>query len=888
MSTRLMHVTFSKNFETNKYQYYFRRIMVVGKAFQQQYYFLEREMSAFVNYVMPVDYIQLTWDIVDEGFDEAVKVLVEGLSSKTVPGFPEELGEWEYFTGTARDHVKAIFVPKGLNLTLKDVGLHVDLTPTKTKTLSAKAATAMKRLNRLFAPVDFAIFGEVVDVKGDVFTVRTNDGKTLTIRYMESTQYDDGMNLFSVRGAELMAGLPNARVGDGFRITAISPFKFFKGHAMVANIQYDAILYGGKDEVKYDHFYFGRLSELHVSDPNTDFQSVINFFVPNKGLENLGEVYNVFYQKLINSLISGEHFRKMMLSIIETNPETDWVRAHAARLGMDAVFPGLARADFKMLEPIMDKSRRGVVPMTGFAKRRYIMPSPYIFDEFGNRIPEKDRLRGNVVFSPGVNEGPIAMYRQPNGNFNEHWMTTNVRTPFKDMGRHQIIYLGADVIPEALPIMGGADFDDPVIVIDHPTLVNQFRDLPVYPMVPKVETESTIAPERDLRYVEALQGWTDHKIWSQRHLLAQIASLRSATGIGVYTNAAMLDTLTTLGKESMINDLGDRIEVLASDPESNDLRLDLIDGYEWLEHRPDYLMREIASDLESRIDAVKMLGGGDVDEDAELIKSLYAETRVYPECWTIGGYKGGGRIPASALRMNPLTAKTPLCRMLWSINDQIKVVKDNFIELEWALVMPLPSELTTMFRPTQELRDFVSEIRSWWNTSWEEARESGATATPEGVKEVYARLNENLELGIEDSDFYEQREFIAVELARRIYANPVATAPLDESGDPRHVPDGLLWTKPLGMAFLNALDKAGLTGKVEHVDLYPEVFYLRGQEEPVKIKVGSGIVQRFEDGKVLGTVKLDDGEYTMDHGSIVIRPVHPSLKLRWGKKPDQE
>jgi hypothetical protein len=897
MANRLFHITFSMNPKTKLYEYNLRRLWNGAEDLKTTRHFQPREVSAFLTENMQFDYIQITWDLVESGWEEAEKLITMGLSHETLPLFPAELGEWEWFDGTVRDHIKCIFVPKGLNLVQEEIGIHLDLTPKKGKTINQMAATSMKRTNRLYAPTEYAVFGDVVGNKKDEFEVvlkpyfykhgvkeETPNNMRLTFRYEDACQGTDGMATFSVRGAQGLCGLEDPKHGDCFRFTCVTPFGMFKGHGMVLDqLEYDAVFYGAKTELTYDKFYFGLLSELHVvGEPNMDFQSLINFFGTGNGLKHVGGMMEKFFGKLVDACQDPNKFTRMMLEVLDKNPETDWVRALATGLGMDAIFPGLIRSDFKMFEPAMNKANGGVVPMSDVAVRRYIMPSPYTFDPKGHYCPELDRLSGRSMFTSGVPYGEVAMYRQPNGNTNEHVICNVVKTPFRNLGRGQIVYLSADLIPEALPAMGGGDFDDPVIIVYDQRVVEHFKTLARYPVVDTKEVIH-LQSERNTKYMDRIRNRIDPIKWGKRHLLKQINDAKNATGIGVIVNAGMLDTQLTNGKEDMLEDLSLQIDAIASDPTKDDMRAELVECYTWLEKRPDFMLRDIMSNLESRIDRIKMLGGSGMSEDEKLIEAMYEDTRVFPKCWTIGGFMGMGRIPDRIAKTNPIVAKTSLCKLLDEVKQEIDAVHEAFKEMEWLMVKPLPNELLTHYKEqlrNKDLREFVTSMREWWFEKWEEARANGWTSSTEGMKKVYKELEEELLGSLEDSEFAGDVDAVAVELARRIYKTVHPTAPLDEFGKTKHVGDGLLWTKTLGHAFLRALENAGLTGRVEPVSLYPQARDVR--PFTVKVKVVNGIVQNHDDGRVLGTsLKLEDGEYTMSNGVITIRPAHPSLKVDW-------
>lgn len=272
--------------------------------------------------------------------------------------------------------------------------------------------------------------------------------------------------------------------------------------------------------------------------------------------------------------------------------------------------------------------------------------------------------------------------------------------------------------------------------------------------------------------------------------------------------------------------------------------------------------------------------------DKDMIDKMYEEALVFPWCWTIGGFLGNGRIPERALQKPICVAKTQLCHVLKNdAMEQIDALQEAFIELEWGLVKPLPQQLLSKYKNDKELNKFVAEMRVWWRESWEEARLVGNLEDPEAVRAVYQRLEEELEMHISDSAFANRTEEIAVVLAKRIYRQMHPTAPLGDNGKTYHVPDGLLWTRPLGFAFMEALEKAGLTGHAEKVTLEPGVRFDKGEAVPVYVEMGQVI--DADNGKVLGEAQnvpeSVEGpgkvhQYLLVDGYIQVKEVHPLLK----------
>jgi hypothetical protein len=474
---RLVHLVHTLDPTSGSFVYNIRRPRSGDKSilYNPSQHFEVRETSTFLDSVMPVDYVQVTWDTKhEESIEEAEHMLVRGISEHNVPGW--DLGEYRYFTGTCRDHIKAVFIPRKTKLSLRDIG--ITMQPT------SKAA---KYLNRLLAPHEYSVIGSVLESKdlgeeGDHLKVSCK-GLKLDILVKPDHQLCDGAHLCTSRFGALVLGMSDPNTGDAVKVTGATPFGLIKGHMMIADhIKYDAIVYGPKSGLKYDNFFFGRLAGLHIGRPYSDFQSLINFLMHGHGSELIEAHAMQFFEDVMLATEDADRMRKLFLGFSDLDEDSDWVMVEALKRDIDGIFPGLYRRQAKMLMSKVFDCGLGRVPLHNSAVYAYVMPPPDMFEADGTPNPARSRFRGNCVFSPLVNrEQEIAMYRQPNGNPREHWRARTVAAPFRNMGQGRVVYLSPDIIEESLSAMGGGDFDDSVVLVHNPKLVEIFDQLPSYP-----------------------------------------------------------------------------------------------------------------------------------------------------------------------------------------------------------------------------------------------------------------------------------------------------------------------------------------------------------------------------------------------------------------------
>jgi hypothetical protein len=474
--SRLVHLIHRYDPGTGAYVYNIRRPQPADTVFNPVVHFQGRETSTFLDQVMPCDYVQATWPTNDEASIQAAEqVITRGISNRTVPGWDGEY--FKYFTGTCRDHIKAVFVPAHIHLDLKDLGL--DMQPT---------SKAMKYLNRQLAPHMHSVMGNIVaiDSKEDdqhMLTVHLDKtGALINVLVRPPHPLVEGAHLCNLRGAQLVLGMEDPNIGDCLRVTGNCPLGLSKGHMMVADVEPDLILYGLKTGLRYDRFFFGVLSELHTGRPFSDFQSLINMLIHGDGEQLLEEHALTFFEDVMQASEDHDRMRKMFLGFTDLDQDNDWIMLEALKRDIDGIFPGLYRRQAKLLMDKVYHCGLGRIPLSDSALYGYVMPIWDMFESDGEPNPKKSRFQGNCVFSPLVNrQQTIAMYRQPNGNPREHWLADATPAPYKNIGKGQVVFIGPEVIEPALKAMGGGDFDDSVVLVHNPKIVDLFRRLPDYP-----------------------------------------------------------------------------------------------------------------------------------------------------------------------------------------------------------------------------------------------------------------------------------------------------------------------------------------------------------------------------------------------------------------------
>lgn len=401
---------------------------------------------------------------------------------------------------------------------------------------------------------------------------------------------------------------------------------------------------------------------------------------------------------------------------------------------------------------------------------------------------------------------------------------------------------------------------------------------------------SSRAQDYKARFLAKSQYAHNQDVYSRAHLMAEIQAVKDqSAGLGFFITALMFDTLVSYQHENILADLSEQI-LLANQLGDEELQAKLLQVYVLQEQRPKFQLKAIGNDTESVIDMSKGVskdGAEDQREDLiNLVKDMYDNVVCIPACFTVGGWRRDGRLPESVMKRNPVIVHTDLCRMLERISGGIQSLEAAMLDVEWSLCRPIPEELLSIVSShplADEFDAFAGQLRQWWYERWQAFRT--ASDDPEAAKPIpvaddavrayYRNLEVELELNFQLSPYSEMREYIAIALMARLYKTEFPGAP--EPG--RHFPDGLLWTRPLGKALLQAFDLAGLSGRVIKVSFYPESSSLKIAS--FKCKITNGLVILPDNGKVVGTaLSAEDGDYEVTSGLVTVRSAHKLLKAQ--------
>jgi hypothetical protein len=891
MSSRMMHIVglFNKerrlNNETGRrepvgYEYQFRHGWnpSLGTAYSAKLHFRDEhcaypEISKKLSGMMPTDYVQITWELSKWGAGEARKLCELGLNSRSLPGYKGP--DMKFCFGWSRDgHAKAVFALEAV--TLQDLGYSTDITSIP------KAVKFEKMIGRILAPHLSERTGKVDSYNNHVINATLEGGGKVSIAIRPKSVYNDGIAAFSERGFQLMLGIEDPKPGMGVGFTAETGTNagVTKGHAVcVPWLKHDAVFYDMKPLIqRQSDFWVGRLRDLHVGKPYLDIQSIINQTGASPaGLALMARKVDEANRRVLHDCKDYESLQQRFLgrSPEKRADETKWIVERAAKMDIDPVFGALFRSFTSPEKQELYDMPLGRIPIWDEAQYRYVCPELTLINPDGYTDPRLSRLRGNVAYTPGM-LGKAAMWRQPNGTCNERHVIELVNAgAFQGWGEGNMVYLGADIIEEVCEKLGTMDFDDAVILTTSQEFVDLFEHLRDYQTVPM----SDPARQPELPENPYEDEKPSSKQWSHAWFDQRMSMELDNKGVGFIANPLMCSILIENGRESMLDDLADQLAVEVDDNK----RADLIRRYTNLQNwEVPVGIRKLGTRYNDFIDLMKTgKEVADVAEVYEAIDAMYidlAANMAFPWVWTIGGFDGKGRIPDGLQRNHQIViARTDLCRSLQAAKASIAQVEEILTDLEWTNCISLPAELKAKFPADEEIEGYVSDLRRWIFNQWKEARENGniQAVDPAGFKAAYQRIEDELNQILANCTL--DLKAVWVELASRIYAHKWAMAPRDEKGQLYHMRDRLCWMGMLAHAGLDAIEAAGLSGLREPVYLDAEFRNLAGPRY-VGVKAEQGMITLGKDGRYIGVSNVPDGEWTMHHGQILVRPAAPILK----------
>lgn len=839
-------------------------------------------------------------------------------------------GDWD-------EHGSSVLVPVGCGVNrLEDIGVQLLMNS------EADRLKVRKYFRRIRAHHEWAVGGTVspgyATKLGEVIRGHV-DGQTFDILHVDLEQFDernralvDGIHLVDVNLLHRLgdlnenAKLRNMQVGDAFKGTMFSRLGLGKGFFHVVELpRFGMIIYGPKKQMRFDKLFFGSLGDVKGGPARTCIQSM-GAFITDHSKQLWVDQARLFIHEVMAALKSEEGLRRMVLTNIDSVPslgegrDTEaWVLAEALRHGVPVLKnPGLFRRATQLLLTQVLDCERGRIPFGPDAHRYNLQPDFSAFDlESGEVDYCKSVIPEDAICCMDADQGPFAIYRQPLGNAKEAVVTTNIhdRRFRRYCGRDRVI-LGASAL-EQLKTMGGGDFDDAVIGTCNLIWVEVIASAgyPVTPLPVTDQARIVEEPERENLYrtggTTVLNGRTVHFegttrkrrypcAWSMEdYFEAAAKATEEQFSIGPIDNTCrLLFLLSGPHKQNMLRNLAARMGQAADPAEKAKLQK----AFNGLAAFPEHPERVLLSNEEALVDAIKM-GKGNAAALQVLVaelSDLASTVPVYPECWTwlgrVSDANGDpiGRIPAARRdAQDYVLAPSLICETLNEIRGERDLLLDALKEYEWTMVDRVPMTLNRTFPRDRGISDEAFELRSQWRQWWvpiltgecqikpDETRKilidggeliltSGKRVKIDGVRKLFYRC--------EDAEI---RMHEAVEIARQTYRTRYATALKDARGNRRGFPDGLLWTNPVGLHYIEALKEAGLTGLYVPVRFDRHARHLHRGTVEVVVKCGMAI--RASDGFVIGEVigeEPPDGEYFMKDGMICIQ--QPSQELLQG------
>lgn len=748
-----------------------------------------------------------------------------------------------------------------------------------------------------------------------------DDDKIISVKYVdlktlsdEQKALVDGCIAINEKGARALNLSKEATIGMAWRGTFGTQRGLGKGHILyVPHLTHDVVIYGAKEILKTEKFFFGSMGELHVGTPHTDRQAFVNFHYHRDGLAV--DLAKQYMRMVVEASRNEEKLRELFLKYSDNPAELDqegWVLRRSLAYGISFQrFPGLFRRVVRyLLKKVMQCDERARIPMDSIAGYGYVLPDPNCIDSEGNVILENGIPEGTIVF-PDVKPGTkIVCYRQPSENTNA-WVALKVthKPEFSRFAGRGICLLGRGA-HKVLGRLGGGDMDDQFVIVHDQKWVEAFHTMRPYPETHKISAE--VSEEEQTAFDQAqlaLNEFTEELLYdikdrnlthyTNKHVSWQIEMAQNArAGIGPVVNFGMIDMLLSDPdhKSSMLKDLW------ANHP----------DQAEWLEEREPWQAALLMTNLELVIDGnvkdttlLAKLG-----RPADTIKEFHKNCKVYPTCMA-------NRIPASKQqREDYVFANSLMCKALAQIRALRERLQEIFVEREWALVGPADTALRAYAPFEREIGMRIG--RTWEQTDGSRRRLVGRSwvlisdEVPESISDMWGRLwREEMAQDRNHDDAYDKivklikeellgedddmMERMSVELYYQLYRTYQQGPKTDEvTGGLRTYPDGLLWSPVFGNHFINALRKAGLAGFYKPVEIRPEFRRrLLGISTTVEVRGHRVYIQDETDQFVhfvgLVTGKSRDGRYRMDNGLIEYRRpqaiCEPQDFLVVGQKP---
>lgn len=709
--------------------------------------------------------------------------------------------------------------------------------------------------------------------------------------------------------------LMRIREGMAIKATVCAKLGLGKGfYTATKGGSFGIVVFGVKKQVTFDGFFLGSLGAVKGGDAYTCIQSM-GAFITRENKSFWSDLASDYMNDLNNTIHDEKKFRSFMLKHIKPADDlldeldmNGWLLLEALRNGVPILHnPGLFRRAVRyVLTQVMNCSTKARIPYGKKARRVNVMPDPSCIDmETGAVDWRKSVIPVDCVCCMDFKEGAIAAYRQPLAHAKEAFIAKNIHDRrFRKYAGLDLMIMGQSAYEQFLQA-GGGDEDDSFIVTDDLELVTIIASAD-YPVV-KLEKSSVPATvEHPLHTNNRFMDRNRHAFpreWGMYDFFQSTVDANTQSlSIGVVDNAIRLDGYRSgEHKQNMLDFLSEEINKSVAGTPAYDA---LVSSYWKLHDLPEHMLRVVASNLEMVIDASKMgkeISG--LSEHLGEVESIMSETPIFPMCWEYMGKGGRSKIPmARQMAKDYILLPSLVCDILAGIKLEIDKLLEALREEEWKMVQPPPASLSLSFPWDAGTADAARELRDEWRNQWSnffDGQYKDKEKRPIELSKAYQIINdggvvydtEGNEIQVEGvqkmfdkwddgiaKDEPQLRTQIASHLARMVYRTRHNNAVSNETGEFRGFNDGLLWTKGIGLYYIQSLKEAGLTGKYQPVkfDRYSQDL----KDVDFEAKVCKGLVIRKSDGFEVGYVtgKLpEDGEYNVESGLLVVQEPSPEL-----------
>ena len=473
-------------------------------------------------------------------------------------------------------------------------------------------------------------------------------------------------------------------------------------------------------------------------------------------------------------------------------------------------------------------------------------------------------------------DGEFISLRNPNASHKESGKLRGRRLQrFADIDRGSVmfVHLGFAASPDGTPGMAksfnGADFDDSVLALLDPEIVQHWNALPAYPLVVATPTEVKVIDDGDALF----QRHPGVRLYDRDYVRCMLyEAKRGQTGIGYVVNAITWFNLLWLHRESIVAEL-----------QAMEASQQVADAIRWMEQElPKSQMPMVASRLEEIIDAIK-LNGRSVDWASDVITEFRETCPVAPKFWWQGGYLGQGRIPRNRLENGnepiPITTAMDVAREQWI---ELFQKARRFADKEsWKHCWRVPPEIR-IFPTRPEAAAAARDFWMFYNRTREakkteflmagrDHRGKKVTTEQDAGIAAYLYAEEDVHDRIKASGMYLE---IYAGLVKLVFERAMTLEPTRyPDGTIKQVADGILGGPHTLNGLLDIARAAGVTRS--HVPLTWESRQAREDYSDLNLDVV------IEDTLVrvagstakstnwIGIVDLPDGQYRLEHGLVV-------------------